>query len=189
MFTTNSVPIKYIIPFIYYRPGIVHPFVSSRDGFATRTYLYYVNLLRIDSGIYGYQHPWGTPACLFFFFRWASASRLLCFRSLFSFYFTLSLFLWRCLHDQAFHRPTAGRWYPGQYWGVNFGFGNCRSIRNKGPAILDFITSAGIDILGLTETHIRINDTQSFLNDLTPHGRALLHRPIMERLEAGWLSS
>ena len=34
-----------------------------------------------------------------------------------------------------------------------------------------------LKLFGLTETHIQVNDTPSFLNDLTPHGYALFHRP------------
>ena len=60
---------------------------------------------------------------------------------------------------------------------VNFGFGNYRSIRNKDPSISGFIPSSDIDILGLTETHIRVNDTPSFINDIILHGYALFHRP------------
>ena len=44
---------------------------------------------------------------------------------------------------------------------VNFGFVNCRSIRNKGPAIADLLTSASLDVFGMTETHIRSTDTPS----------------------------
>jgi hypothetical protein len=68
---------------------------------------------------------------------------------------------------------------------VNFGFGNCRSIRNKGPAISDLITSADIDIFGITETHIRENDTPSFLNDLTPDGYTLLNIPRLGKTGGG----
>ena len=68
---------------------------------------------------------------------------------------------------------------------VNFGFGNCRSIRNKGPAISDLMTSACIDIFGLTETHIRVNDTPSFLEELTPDGYKLFHSPRLGKTGGG----
>ena len=51
---------------------------------------------------------------------------------------------------------------------TNFGFINCRSIRNKGPLLHDFIQCSVLDILGLVETHIRPADTDGLLNSLTP---------------------
>ena len=48
---------------------------------------------------------------------------------------------------------------------VNFGFVNFRSVHNKHVAITDIILSQSIDIARLTETHIRGNDTSSFLRD------------------------
>ena len=51
---------------------------------------------------------------------------------------------------------------------TNFGFVNCRSIRNKGPLLYDPIQRSDLDILGLVETHIRPTDTDGLLNSLTP---------------------
>jgi len=68
---------------------------------------------------------------------------------------------------------------------VQFGFGNVRSIRNKGPAVADLVTSANIDIFGITETHIRSNDTPSFLSDLTPDGYTLFHIPRLGKTGGG----
>ena len=51
-----------------------------------------------------------------------------------------------------------------------------------------FLLLAGdidIEMFGLTETHIWVNDTPSFLNDLTPHGYALFHRPRHENTGGG----
>ena len=36
----------------------------------------------------------------------------------------------------------------------------------------------GYDILGLTETHIKVHDNLFFLQDLTPDGFTLIHIPI-----------
>ena len=60
---------------------------------------------------------------------------------------------------------------------VNFGFVNCRSIRNKGPLICDTIVLNNLDILALAETHIHISDTDSLLKSVTPPGFQLTHRP------------
>ena len=60
---------------------------------------------------------------------------------------------------------------------INFGFVNCRSIRNKGPLICDTIVSNNLDILALAETHIHISDTDSLLKSVTPPGFQLTHRP------------
>ena len=35
---------------------------------------------------------------------------------------------------------------------LNFGFANCRSIRNKGPFLSDEVKTANFDVFGLTET-------------------------------------
>ena len=51
---------------------------------------------------------------------------------------------------------------------TNFGFVNCRSIRNKGLLLHDLIKCGDLDILGLVQTHIRPNDTDGLLNSLTP---------------------
>lgn len=68
---------------------------------------------------------------------------------------------------------------------VNFGFVNCRSIRNKGPLISDLVTDADVDIFGITETHIRVNDTTSFLKELTPHGYTLYQIPRLGKTGGG----
>ena len=38
---------------------------------------------------------------------------------------------------------------------ILFGVVNCRSVRNKGPCIDDTVTVHSVDILAVTETHIR----------------------------------
>ena len=68
---------------------------------------------------------------------------------------------------------------------INFAFSNCRSVRNKHAALVDLVSSNSIDILGLTETHIRNNDTPSFLSELTPSGYKLLHVPRPTKLGGG----
>ena len=54
---------------------------------------------------------------------------------------------------------------------------NARSIRNKGPLLSDTIASRAFDFLCLTETHISITDSDSFLHSLIPNGFSLIHRP------------
>ena len=43
---------------------------------------------------------------------------------------------------------------------------NARSIRNKGPQLADIVTSHDLDFLCLTETHVRVFDTDSILQSL-----------------------
>ena len=60
---------------------------------------------------------------------------------------------------------------------TNFGFVNCRSIRNKGPLLQDLIKCSDLDILGLVETHIRPNDTDGLLSSLTPADYNFIQKP------------
>ena len=60
---------------------------------------------------------------------------------------------------------------------LKIGLSNARSVKNKTAAITDLITSKNLDILGLTETWLGENETNSFLSDLTPDGFRLIHRP------------
>ena len=68
---------------------------------------------------------------------------------------------------------------------VKFAFTNSRSIRNKHATIVDLVTSNSVDILGLTETHIRSYDTASFISELTPVGYKLFHVPRPNKLGGG----
>ena len=45
---------------------------------------------------------------------------------------------------------------------------NTRSVRNKGPLLADIVASNDLDILCLTETHVRPYDSDSFLRSITP---------------------
>ena len=54
---------------------------------------------------------------------------------------------------------------------------NCRSVRNKGLTIADIVSSRSLDLLSITETHIRSNETDSLLRSITPSGYKLCHRP------------
>ena len=60
---------------------------------------------------------------------------------------------------------------------LKLGFANCCSMRNKGQLLYDFVNLNACDIFGLCETHIRPNNTQSFLNELTPPGFSLFQTP------------
>ena len=51
---------------------------------------------------------------------------------------------------------------------ISFGAVNCRSVRNKGPCINDTVTVHSVNILAVTETHIRREDTDSLLHSMTP---------------------
>ena len=68
---------------------------------------------------------------------------------------------------------------------TNFGFVNCRSIRNKDPLLHDLIQRSDLDILGLVETHIRPTDTDGLLNSLTPLNFNLIQKPRCTGLGGG----
>lgn len=68
---------------------------------------------------------------------------------------------------------------------INFGFSNCQSLRNKGPALYDLVSSTSVDILGLTETHIRESDTPNFIKELTPNGYDLFQLPRSKQSGGG----
>ena len=68
---------------------------------------------------------------------------------------------------------------------TNFGFVNCRSIRNKGPLLHDLIQCSDLDILGLVETHIIPTDTDGLLNSLTPANYKLIKKPRSTGLGGG----
>ena len=53
---------------------------------------------------------------------------------------------------------------------TNFGFVNCRSMRNKGPLLHDLIKCSDLDILGLV-------DTDGLLNSVTPTNYNLIQKP------------
>ena len=60
---------------------------------------------------------------------------------------------------------------------TNFGFVNCRSMRNTGPLLQDLIKGGDLDILGLVETHIRPNDTDGLLSSLTLADYNFIQKP------------
>ena len=68
---------------------------------------------------------------------------------------------------------------------TNFGFSNCRSIRNKDPLLHDLIQCSDLDILGMVETHIRPTDTDGHLNSLTPINYNLIQKPRSTGLGGG----
>ena len=77
----------------------------------------------------------------------------------------LLLLLWFCGDVASNPGPT------------NFGFVNCRSIRNKDPLLQDLIKCGDLDILGLVETHIRPNDIDGLLSSLTPADYNFIQKP------------
>ena len=68
---------------------------------------------------------------------------------------------------------------------LTFTFGNCRSLRNKGPEMQDLVLSSNSDVVGLTETHIKAVDTPSFIKELTPDGFNFFHTPRSGKLGGG----
>ena len=57
---------------------------------------------------------------------------------------------------------------------------NIRSIRNKSVALADFINSNKSDIIVVTETWLRPDDTDSFIASVTPPGYKCTHVPRPE---------
>ena len=53
---------------------------------------------------------------------------------------------------------------------IALGVLNARSIRNKGPALADTMAANNLDLLCLTETHVRSSDTEGLLCFVTPPG-------------------
>ena len=68
---------------------------------------------------------------------------------------------------------------------TNFGFVNCRSIRNIGSLPHDLIQCSDLDILGLFETHIRPTDTDGLLNSLTSLNYNLIQKLTCTGLGGG----
>ena len=62
---------------------------------------------------------------------------------------------------------------------------NVRSLRQKSAPLADILTSKSIDILAITETWLKPNDTLSCLADLTPSGYILRHQPRSSRRGGG----
>ena len=54
---------------------------------------------------------------------------------------------------------------------------NARFVRNKGPLLADMVASYDLDLLCLTETHIRPFDSDSFLRSITPPDFNFPHKP------------
>ena len=69
--------------------------------------------------------------------------------------------------------------------GPNFGFTNIRSIKNKSAPLSNFITTSGLTIVGLIETWVLPNDTDSKLKELTPEGYRFLQVPRPHRWGGG----
>ena len=54
---------------------------------------------------------------------------------------------------------------------------NIRSIRNKSASFLEFIKVINADLIAVTETWLRPEDTESFISSITPPGYEFTHVP------------
>ena len=72
--------------------------------------------------------------------------------------------------------------YPGP---ISFGVVNCRSVRNKEPCINDTVTINSVNILAVTETHIRREEMDSLLHSITPTGFKFCHKPCIHSCGGG----
>ena len=52
-----------------------------------------------------------------------------------------------------------------------------RSIRNKSASFLEFVKDNNADLIAVTETRLRPEDTESFISSITPPGYKLTHVP------------
>ena len=68
---------------------------------------------------------------------------------------------------------------------VSFGVINCQSDRNKGLTIANIVSSRSLDLLVLTEMHIRPTYIESLLHLITPRRYKLCHRPCAHSLGGG----
>ena len=68
---------------------------------------------------------------------------------------------------------------------LTLGVLNARSLRNKGPLLVDMVASNNLDFLCLTETHIRPFDSDSFLWSLTPPDFIFSHKPRLPGIGGG----
>ena len=62
---------------------------------------------------------------------------------------------------------------------------NIRSIRNKSVAFVDFINSNKSDIIEVTETWLQPDDTDGFIESVTPPGYKCTHVPRPEGIGGG----
>ena len=62
---------------------------------------------------------------------------------------------------------------------------NVRSIRDKGPAVSDLVTSKKIDILAITETWLSVNETTAGLAEIVPPGFNIYQIPRTGRRGGG----
>ena len=65
--------------------------------------------------------------------------------------------------------------------GLRLGNVNARSMRDKSPALLDLVTSKGIDLLGITETWLTTKETSTDLSEMTIQGFSFFHKPRAQR--------
>ena len=54
---------------------------------------------------------------------------------------------------------------------------NVRSIRNKSASFLEFVKDNNADLIAVTETWLRPEDTESFISSITPPGYKFTHVP------------
>ena len=60
---------------------------------------------------------------------------------------------------------------------LNGCFLNIRSIRNKSASFLEFIKDNNADLIAVTETWLRPEDTEGFISSITPPGYKFTHVP------------
>ena len=65
--------------------------------------------------------------------------------------------------------------------GIKLGVINCRSIRSKTELVTYHIKSHNLDLVALTETWLRWDESSTILNEVTPPGYSLRHVPRERR--------
>ena len=54
---------------------------------------------------------------------------------------------------------------------------NIRSIKNKSASFLEFVKDSNTDLIAVTETWLRPEDTEGFISSITPPGYKFTHVP------------
>lgn len=77
--------------------------------------------------------------------------------------------------------PSVSQYTPN----LRFACTNICSIRHKSPIIHDFVDSHNINIIAVTETWLRPDDTPSLIAEITPPGFCISHSPRLDREGGG----
>ena len=85
--------------------------------------------------------------------------------------------------------PVARRWCESKSWpwvaNLRLSIVNARSMRDKAPVLSDLMTSKNINILGITGTWLTLRENSADLDEMTPKGFSIFHKPRTQRRGGG----